>query len=199
MKVGPDYQRPVVNLPDSYRTAEASPATLEQNGSLADLSWWEVFRDPALQDLIRTALKQNFDLLLAAERVETARAQLGITRSSQYPRIDASGTSSGGKDAYSRSTGNFFVVGPDVSFQLDLLGARRRAIEAGEALVLATEEARKTVLMTLVSEVAGSYFQLLSLDQQLEIARKTITTQEESLKLTSLRTERGVAPRVDVL
>ncbi|HKO05118.1 MAG TPA: efflux transporter outer membrane subunit [Candidatus Acidoferrales bacterium] len=195
--VGPNFHKPVVQTPAAFRAAEENAQV--QAASLADLPWWQVFRDPQLQDLIRTALKQNYDLQLATERINAARAQLAITRSSLFPQVQGNGDFSGGKDKSVQAKSNFLTLTADAAFQLDFFGRLRRATEASRAQLLATEEARHTVILTLVSDVASDYFTLLQLDLELQIARNTVTTQEGSVKLTSLRLSHGVATKLDVL
>lgn len=198
--VGPNYRRPNVPVPPSYRdsaTTSASSGTTPPQ-SFADLPWWQVFQDPVLQNLIRASLQDNFDLLAAAERINQARAQLGITRSNQIPQISASGDFSGGRTSASQKS-NILALAADASYQLDLFGGLRRATEAARAQLLGTEEARHVVVLTLVSEVAADYFQLLGLDLQLQIALDTIQGQRESVRLTQLRADRGVGTKVEVL
>ena len=198
-KVGPNYHKPVVQIPTAYHDLSENPQAHTQAASYADLPWWQVFRDPVLQELIRTCLKQNYDLQLATERINAARAQLGITRSRQFPQVQGSNDFSGGKSNAFQSTSNFLTLTPDASFQLDLFGQLRRATEAARAQLLATEDAQKTVILTLVSDVASDYFQLLKLDLELQITQDTVKTQEESVKLTKLRLDHGVATKLDVL
>ncbi len=195
-KVGPNYRKPDVKVPTVYRHQGESPQA--QADSYADLPWWAVFKDPQLQELIRTALKENYDLQLATERINSARAQLGITRSNQFPQVQGTGDFSGGKNSQRIRT-NILTLTGDAAFQLDLFGRLRRATEAARAQFLATEDAQKTVVLTLVSDVASDYFELLRLDLQLQITQETVKTQEESVKLTKLRLDRGVATRLDVL
>ena len=166
--------------------------------SFADLPWWQVFHDPQLQDLIQTALKQNYDLQLAAERVSAARAQVGITRSNQFPQVSLDPTFSGGKTDQNIKS-NVFQLAGDAVFQVDLFGRYRRATEASRAQLLATQDAQQTVVLTLVSDVASDYFLLRDLDLQLQIAEETVRTQEDSVKLTDLRLQHGVATTLDVL
>ena len=158
-----------------------------------------MFQDPQLQELIRTALKQNYDLQLATERIKAARAQVAITRSSLFPQLQSDGTFSGGKEGNQQTTFNFLGLAADATFQLDFFGRLRRATEASRAQLLATEKARRTVILTLVSDVASDYFALLQLDLQLHITKATVTTQEDSVKLTNLRLDHGVATKLDVL
>jgi multidrug efflux system outer membrane protein len=138
-------------------------------------------------------------LQLATERINAARAQLGITRSNQFPQVQGVGDFSGGKSSAFQSTSNFLTLAADASFQLDLFGQLRRATEAARAQLLATEDAQKTVILTLVSDVASDYFALLDLDLELQITRDTVRTQEDAVKLTKARLSHGVATKLDVL
>jgi multidrug efflux system outer membrane protein len=197
--VGPKYHRPVVQTPTAYRDLQENSQVQAQAASYADLRWWQVFPDPKLQELIRTALKQNYDLQLATERINAARAQLAVTRSSLFPQVQGSGNFSGGKESNGQTKFNFLTLTGDAAFQLDLFGRLRRATEASRAELLATEAARQTVILTLVSDVASDYFALLELDLQLQITRETVKTQIDSVKLTQLRLDHGVATKLDVL
>jgi multidrug efflux system outer membrane protein len=197
--VGPNYHRPAVQTPTAYRDLKEDQQAQAQTASFADLPWWQVFQDPQLQELIRTALKENYDLQLATERIAAARSQVAITRSSLFPQVQAGGNFSGGKDSSTQSKANILVLTADAAFQLDLFGRLRRATEASRAELLATEDARNTVILTLVSDVASDYFTLLQLDLELQITRDTVKTQEDSVKLTRLRLDHGVATKLDVL
>jgi multidrug efflux system outer membrane protein len=195
--VGPNYHRPAVQTPGVFRDLSENPPG--QAASFADLRWWQVFQDPQLQELIRTALKENYDLQLATERISAARAQVTITRSSLFPQVQANSNFAGGKDPTSQATYNILALTADAAFQLDLFGRLRRATEASRAQLLATEDARDTVILTLVSDVASDYFTLLELYLELQITRDTVKTQEDSVKLTRLRLDHGVATKLDVL
>jgi multidrug efflux system outer membrane protein len=197
--VGPNYHKPVVQTPTVYRELRETQQAQAQAASYADLPWWQVFQDPQLQELIRTALKQNYDLQLAIERINAERAQLAITRSNQFPQVQGSGTFNGGKEQNFQTKFNFLSLAADAAFQVDLFGRLRRATEAARAQLLATEEAQHTVTLTLVSDVASAYFALLQLDLQLQITRDTVKTQEGSVQLTSFRLNNGVATKLDVL
>jgi multidrug efflux system outer membrane protein len=197
-EVGPKYHRPNVQIPSAFRAPGATQQPEAQAASFADLPWWKVFRDPQLQKLIRTALKNNYDLMLAAERINAARAQLGITRSNQFPQVSANPDFSGGKNDELIKY-DIFSLAADVSFQLDFFGRYRRATEAARAQLLGTEDAQKTTILTLVSDVASDYFLLRDLDLQLQITQETVKTQENSVKLTQMRLRHGVATRLDVL
>jgi multidrug efflux system outer membrane protein len=198
-KVGPNYKRPAVQTPTEFRELKDGQQVQPQVASYADLPWWQVFQDPTLQELIRTALKQNYDLQLATERINAARAQVQVTRSYLFPQVAGNGDFSGGKEHNFQSTSNFLTLTADAAFQLDFFGKLRRATEASRAQLLATEDARQTVILTLVSDVASDYFQLLQLDLQLQITKETVTTQEDSVKLTKFRVEHGVATKLEVL
>ncbi len=198
-KVGPNYQRPLVQPPTAFRDFSENPQVQAQAASYADLPWWQVFQDPQLQELIRSALKQNYDLQLATERINAARAQVAITRSSLFPQVQGNGNFAGGKEGTFQTNYNFLTLTADAAFQLDLFGKLRRATEASRAQLLATQDARQTVILTLVSDMASDYFALLQLDLQLQITRETVKTQEDSVKLTTFRVEHGVATKLDVL
>jgi multidrug efflux system outer membrane protein len=199
--VGPNYHRPAVQSPTTFRdlSENAQAQAQAQAASYADLPWWQVFQDPQLQELIRTALKQNYDLEVATERINAGRAQLAITRSSLFPQVQGNGKFSGGKESNFQTKSNFLTLSADAAFQLDFFGKLRRANEAARAQLLATEDARQVVILTLVSDVASDYFALLQMDLQLKITRDTVATQQDSVKLTNLRVEHGVATKLDVL
>jgi multidrug efflux system outer membrane protein len=214
--VGPDYKRPQVAVPAGFRAPQATQAPLRaplgepQAASLADLKWFEVFRDPQLQALIKAALEQNYDLRDAVARVDEARANLGITRSNQYPQVSASGDlqftrlSRDGQFPLPAS----FVPNQNrnwgeamlnlLSFQVDLWGQLRRATEGARANLLSADWNRKTVITTVVSQIAADYFELLELDSELEISRSTLATRRESLQLTNDRQGHGIATALDV-
>src|SRR5579859_2541722 len=196
--VGPNYHRPTVQTPTVFHGPDEPQQADAQTTSFADLQWWQVFHDPHLQELIRTALKQNYDLQLAVERVNAARAQVGITRSNEFPQVSLDPVFSGGKTNENIKS-NIFSLAADVIFQVDLFGRYRRATEAARAQLLATQDAQQTVILTLVSDVASDYFLLHDLDLQLQITKQTVQTQENSVKLTELRLSHGVGTRLDVL
>jgi multidrug efflux system outer membrane protein len=195
--VGPNYHRPAVPTPAAYR--EVPEKIQLQTASYADLPWWQVFQDPKLQELIRTALQQNYDLQIATERINAARSLLAISRSYLFPQVAGNANFAGGKESTFQTKYNFLALTADAAFQLDLFGRLRRANEAARAQLLATEDARQTVVLTLVSDVASDYFALLELDLQLKITKETVNTQTDSVKLTNLRLDHGVATKLDVL
>jgi NodT family efflux transporter outer membrane factor (OMF) lipoprotein len=203
--VGPDYQRPPVTAPGVFRGANP---TAPDTQSIADVKWFEVFRDEQLQELIRTALVQNYDLRNAIARVEAARANVVITQADQYPNfgvgIDLTSVEQSRHGQFTIPRGasrertyttaflNLFT------FEIDIWGRLRRATEAARAGLLASDWNRKTVITTLVSDVATSYFSLLELDMQLAISKDTLLTREESLRLIRIQQQGGVATLLDV-
>jgi multidrug efflux system outer membrane protein len=205
--VGPAYRKPIVPAPATFRGAVDAPTPVD-TASLADLKWFEVFKDEALQALIRTALERNYDLRDAVVRVGAARATLGITRADETPTIavgaDFSTIRSSRSGSFPLPEGfeqrrTFGSVALNLlTFEADIWGRLKRATEGARANLLATEENRKAVVTTLVSDVAAEYFNLLELDAELEIARRTLATREESLKLIRTREHKGVATTLDV-
>jgi NodT family efflux transporter outer membrane factor (OMF) lipoprotein len=205
--MGPNYHRPPIQTPDSFRAPTPVPP---DPASLADLKWWEVFKDEQLQELERTALLQNYDLRDAVAHVDAARANLGITRSNQYPNFEADGNLSTVRLSRNGETPlpASFVPSQNrtfgsatlslLSFELDIWGRLRRATEAARASLLASEETRKAVVTTLVSDVASAYLSLRTLDYQLEISERTLATRRASLELIMQRRVGGVATRLDV-
>src|SRR4030081_1406903 len=203
--VGPKYRKPAVPVPPAYHGPNDNPDNPQdqaqaQAASFADLPWWQVFQDSVLQDLIRRALKQNYDLQTATEKITQARAQLMVTHSNQFPQLSASGNAVDERTFQGFPfTTRYGTYAGDVTFQLDLFGQLRRATESARAQLLSTEYAQKTEILTLVSDVASDDFVLLSLDLQLQITRDTLKTQEDAVKLTKYRLEHGVATKLDVL
>jgi outer membrane protein, multidrug efflux system len=205
-KVGPNYRRPALTPPDVFRGAEATPAA--DLTSLADLKWFDVFKDDQLREMIRTALVQNYDLREAVARVDAARANLGIVRADQYPTVTGSADvtatrfSSGGELPLpqgfppQRTFGSVAIN--LVSFEADIWGRLRRATEAARADLLASDDNRKAVITTLIADVASAYFNLLELDLELEIARRTLAVREESLQLIRTREQGGIATLLEV-
>lgn len=178
-----------------------APEPSEQ--SFGDQKWWEVFQDPQLQRLIRTALEQNFDVRIAATRILQAQAQLGITRADQLPAISAGAASVNERVERQKRIGPEFEtnansVSASMVWELDFWGKYRRATEAARANLVATEWARRAVINTLVSNVAAAYFQLRAYDLQLKIARRTLASRQQSLQLTRTLSTGGAATMLDV-
>jgi multidrug efflux system outer membrane protein len=192
--VGPKYRRPVVDVPGTFRN-ETNP--LPSTASLGDEKWWTVFQDQELQTLIRTALQKNYDVQIAASRILQAQAQLGITRSSEFPAISADAGYSTEKIP-SFGGFNFLQLQALVSWDIDFWGKYRRASEAARASLLADEWNRRQVISTMVENVASAYFQLRELDLELEIAQHTLASRQQSLKLTQMLFNGGAAAQLDV-
>ena len=200
--VGPNYKRPVVSVPDSYRGLTPEEAAKTQAASIADQKWWDIFQDEQLRSLIRTALQQNYDARIAATRILAAAAELGITRADQFPTVNAGAGITDVREAKAKflpafegSTGQVNLA---VAWELDFWGKYRRATEAARANLLATEWARQEVLATLVASVSSAYFQLRALDLELEISKRTLGSRQESLRLTQTLADRGATSLLDV-
>jgi multidrug efflux system outer membrane protein len=194
-KPGPDYERPSLPAPQTFRDSLGrDPA--RRDTTFADLPWWRVFQDTTLQRLVRVALEQNPDLLIAAERVLADEARLGITRADLYPSITAgAGARRSGTDASTPLQS--YDVGVDVFWQVDLFGRIRRASERDRAFLLQSEEIRRGVVLSLVSSVASSYASLRTLDLQLEVARRTAESRREYTTIARQRFEGGVTGEID--
>jgi multidrug efflux system outer membrane protein len=200
------YERPEVNSPEIFRGVD--PSVPPDQNSIGDLKWFEVFQDEQLQDLIRTAMVQNYDLRKAVARINAERANLGLARSNQFPQIEAGanvttlGSSRNGQfslgDGASRKRTFGEVFLNLLSFEIDIWGRLRRQTEAAYAGLRASEEDRKAAMTTVVSDVATGYFSLLELDMELDIAKRTLATRENSLRLIKTRQNGGVATMLDV-
>jgi multidrug efflux system outer membrane protein len=200
--VGPNYKRPTVAVPMTYRGAVPDSTPQTETISLGDQKWWDVFQDEQLRALVRTALQQNYDLRIAASRILEARAQLGITRADQFPTLSAGAGIADVRTAQSKflpvfetSTGQ---VNLSAAWHLDFWGKYRRATEVARANLLASEWARQEVVSTLVANVASAYFQLRALDLQLEISKRTFDSRQESLRLTQILANGGATSLLDV-
>jgi len=201
--VGPNYARPPVPSPAQYRFVEGEA----QAQSLADSPWWQVFDDPALQALIREALANNLDVQLAVARVEEARARAGVAKSYLYPQVDgslnygirqASGAQNEDGSPSDESIRQSIAYGFQLSWEIDLFGRLRRQHEASLALLLASEQGRRGVLVTLVGDVATNYFLLRELDLQLAIARDTLAINDETVTYFRNRLDGGVSNRLEL-
>jgi outer membrane protein, multidrug efflux system len=198
--VGPNYQRPKVNIPAEYRDAQGAT----QQASIADLPWWDVFKDDKLRNLVQTALTNNYDLRIAATRVEQSRQIAAQARAQYFPFLNYSVSASDGKNEFvgtvspngGQQHGAFAGVAT-VAWEADVWGRLRRENEAARAQYLATEEARRGVMLSLVSDLAQAYFELLDLDLQLQIAKDSTDSFSQTLKLFTQRLEGGVASKLD--
>jgi NodT family efflux transporter outer membrane factor (OMF) lipoprotein len=203
--MGPNYKRPQLALPGEFRGAPPAGAT--PAASIADTKGQELFPDPILNQMVAASLAHNFDLQIAAERVQEARAQLGITRANQYPFLNAQANFTASQSstvaafpvpAGSTLKASYTTLGAALSWELDIWGRLRRLTEAARAQYLASEEARRAVDVSLVSDVMEAYFQLLEQDLELEISHKTQGIAKDSLNLVQLRHDRGAATGLDV-
>ena len=199
--MGPKYKRPSIDVPQEYRAP--APQEASQASSLGNEQWWQVYQDPALTQLIHTAIAQNYDVRIAAARVLEAQAQVGITRANQLP------SASVGAETFSEQNAKVTNLFPayqvnggelnlSVIWNLDFWGKYRRQTEAARAQLLATEWGRRAVISSLVANVATAYFQLRALDSELEISKRTLASRQESLKLTLFLENHGSASGLDV-
>jgi NodT family efflux transporter outer membrane factor (OMF) lipoprotein len=201
--VGPDYKRPQVALPEQFRNGPAPTAV-----SLADTKWQDLFNDPVLNQIVTGALEKNFDLRVASERIQEAHAQFAITKANQYPFLDIQSNFTAARpSSYSSTTfikpgtnlsASYLTVGAALSWELDLWGRLRRQTEAARAQYLASQEGRNAVTVSLVSDVMTAYLQLLELDLELDISRRTTGVAADGLKLVELRRTNGAASGLDV-
>jgi multidrug efflux system outer membrane protein len=201
--VGPKYVRPNYTAPPAFRGADETPITTTAKTSLADEEWSAVYREPELQDLIRKALANNYDVRIAARRILEQQAQVRITRSQQFPSFTVGGTAIGATLPSSLGTqipsplvdGSFNV---SAAWTPDFWGLYRRQTEAARAQLLAQTWARRAVQLTLVQQVATTYLQLRALDRQLEMTKATIKVRQDSLDLTKTLESGGSVPLSDV-
>src|SRR3989449_3998794 len=199
--MGPKYKRPAVNVPQEYRRRK--PQLAPQASSLGNEQWWQLYQDPVLTQLIHTAIAQNYDVRIAAARVLEAQAQVGITRSNQFP------SASVGADLYSQQNSKVTKVFPayqvnagdlnlSVIWNLDFWGKYRRQTEAARAQMLASEWGQRAAISSLVANVATAYFQLRALDSEIEISKRTLGSRQQSLQLTKVLETHGSNSGLDV-
>jgi multidrug efflux system outer membrane protein len=200
--VGPNYKRPAVPAPPEYRGVPPDQTGKSVVASFGEQKWWDAFQDEVLSDLIRTALKQNYDVRIAAARILQARAQVGISRADQLPSVSA-GTSAVNERIPQtvripsiETSAN--QVSLSLAWELDFWGKFRRATESARANLLSQEWAQRQVIRSLVSDVASAYFQLRELDLELEISRQTLASRKDSLRLTQILADGGATSMLDV-
>jgi len=199
--VGPNYKRPAVVVPDTYRgAAQAAPATAAS--SIGDEQWSAIFADEPLRELIRTAIANNYDLRIAAARILQTEAQYGIARSEQFPTVNGNVGAQGQHGAIAGGfvlpTVGFGQINASASWEIDFWGKYRRATEGARAQILASQWGQRVVVTRLIGELATGYYNLRALDLQLEIAKRTLESRKDSLRLTIVREEGGATSRVDV-
>ena len=194
--IGPDYLRPVIDSPQSWRVSD------ETAKDLANSAWWEQFNDPVLNDLIATALRENKDLMIASARIDEYAGRYGVTRSQLFPQIGLGYDVTKQKNTIPgttvKGTYNSYETFLSASWEIDLWGKIRRQSEAARAQIVATEEGRQGVILTLVSSVANNYVTLRSLDRQLEIAKATAKTRGESYQVFQDRYSGGVISQLEL-
>jgi multidrug efflux system outer membrane protein len=193
--LGPDFVPPTIETPAEYRF-DADQAAVDVN-----LKWWELFDDPVLYELVTTALENNRDVKIAVSRIEEARAALGFTKADQYPRIDIEGDARAGNffgAGRSDTTDKSAFIAPTLSWEIDFWGRFRRSTESAQADLLASEYALRTVQLSLISEVAGTYYRLLDYRRRLKISRQTLESRMQSLDIIQQRFKEGIIPELDV-
>jgi multidrug efflux system outer membrane protein len=190
--LGPNYQRPELPAPETWRQIPQAEAE-----SLANTRWWEVFDDPRLQELVKIALVENKDLKIAVERIEEARARYGFAKADFWPKVDATASAGRYQLAAADDDTAAFGVSADVSWELDFFGRVRRTTESQKALFLGTEEARRAAVLSLVADVARTYFELRDFDRRLLTSRRTIESRREYVQLARDRFEGGITPEID--
>jgi multidrug efflux system outer membrane protein len=197
---GQNYKRPATTAPDQFRgrPADATPGAT----SIGDEPWTAVFDDDVLRELLTTARAQNFDVRIAAARIEQVAAQYRITRSDRFPTVTGQASAQGQHgtvvNGESLPTAGLVQIGAGLSWELDFWGKFRRATEAARAEIAASEWGRRAIMTSLVSEITSRYYGLRSLDLELEISERTLASRLESLRLTEIRERGGVTPLVDV-
>jgi multidrug efflux system outer membrane protein len=197
-KVGPNYRRPVTTSPTSFRFDSIST----QADTIINLKWWELFQDEELKALIDTALKYNPDVLIAASRIEEARAVVGYNKADLWPSLgyDGSGARMQMNMPALGISGPFnnFSGAANLAWELDFWGKYRRATEAARAEFLASDYSHRAVQISLISSVASIYFQLLDFDARLEISKRTLESRKESLRIIKERFDKGIIPEIDL-
>jgi outer membrane protein, multidrug efflux system len=194
-KVGPNYKRPVLDVPGQYRGLAPGPGAA---GNFGEMKWQSVFPDEVLQSLIKEALSNNYDIRIAASRILQAQASLGVTRSNQLPALNGSFGVQNERSAGVPGSPTFDTASLQLSYIVDFWGQYRRATEAARADLLATEYARHLVETTLISSVASAYFQLRQLDSQLDFSNETVVSDQDSLRINTINYQGGEYAITDV-
>jgi multidrug efflux system outer membrane protein len=195
-KVGPNYQRPVVDVPGQYRGLAPNLPPQTSNQSFAQMQWQSVFQDKALQGLIDECLKNNYDMRIAAVHILEAQAALGITRAGQLPTLSGS---FGVQNLRQLPTeGTFDTAGFQASYVVDFWGQFRRATESARASLLATSYARSLVQTTLIAGVANAYYELRGLDAELEFSKQSVQADQDSVRINEIAFRGGEYAITDV-
>jgi multidrug efflux system outer membrane protein len=196
-RVGPAFQKPVVESPETFRFDSIKSDTI------INIAWWEIFEDEQLKSYITTALEENKELKIAAARIEEAREILGFTRADSYPVINinaavARGNINQQQGGINEDVTNLFFIAPALSWEIDFWGKFRRSNEAARAELYASEYGKRSLMISLISEIAATYFLLLDYDNRLEISKRTLQTRQEYLGIIQARFNVGYVPEIDV-
>jgi len=195
--LGPDYQAPEIDTPEQFLEEGAS------GESIANLQWWELFDDPAMNDLITLALEENRDLAIAFSRIEEARARYGFVRSDLFPTLGGGvtfnrGNTFPGQNVPAGGVQDLYVFAGGLNYEADIFGKVRRSTRAARAELLATEEAARAVMIALIADVASAYLLLRDFDTRLEISQRTLQSRTDSLAIIQARYDKGIVPMLDV-
>jgi len=195
-KLGPDYERPELELPEAFDQQQ------DEGAALANLAWWDVFDDPHLVELVNVALIENKELAIATARRDEVRARLGFTRADLYPRLDGAAGASRGNSIEQFIPGSGiqenYVIAAEAFYEVDLFGRIRRSTEAAQADLFASEAARQTVVTAVIADVASTYFLLRDVDARYQIAERTLEARTDSTEIIRERFNKGVVPLLDV-
>jgi multidrug efflux system outer membrane protein len=195
--MGPDFQKPDLEPPETFRFAESGAEMAEE----VNLKWWELFSDPILASLVQTALENNLDVKTAVSRIEEARATLGFTEADLYPMLDIQGGAQIGNyigRGRSDTTDKSAYIAPVLSWEIDFWGKYRRSNESARATLLASQYSLRTIQISLVAEVVSTYYLLLDYHQRLALSEFTLESRQESLDIIQKRFNRGIIPEIDV-
>jgi multidrug efflux system outer membrane protein len=195
-KLGPNYERPELDLPEGYIQE------LDEGAALANVPWFQIFEDPDLIDLINLALIENKELAIATARRDEVRARLGFTQADLYPQLDGRFDAGRGNapnlQNLNGDTNNSFVLAAEAFYEVDLFGRVRRSTEAAQADLFASEANRQTVVTAVIADVASAYFLLRDIDARYEIAERTLKTRQDSTNIIRERFNKGIVPILDV-
>jgi len=196
-KVGPSFHKPVIDAPETFRFDSIKSDTI------VNIAWWEMFKDEQLKNYIEIALEENKNLKIATARIEEAREILGFTKADTYPVIGIDAAAGRGNVSpvggnVSQDVGNIFYIAPAISWEIDFWGKFRRANEAARAELYASEYGKRSLMISLISEVAATYFLLLDFDNRLEISRRTLKTRQDYLEIIQARYDKGYVPEIDL-
>ena len=196
--LGPDYQKPDLDTPETFRFAESKAEMAEE----VNLKWWEMFSDPILVSLVHTALQNNLDVMTALSRIEESRAVLGFSEADLYPMLNVEGGAQVGnfigRGGRSETTDKSAYIAPVLSWEIDFWGKYRRSNESARAALLADEYSLRTIQIGLIAEVVSAYYLLLDFRQRLELSRSTLGSRQHSLDIIQKRFDRGIIPEIDL-